>query len=403
MQTSVWGQVKSKGVWNHEIMGLFWDEDLIASTLLLWRKLPVVGKRLYYAPRGFIIDFNDRETLAVFTRELRKHLLTNKGVYCIVDPDVHYRELDQYDNVLKERDDFVERMVSLGYRHRGFTMNFDATQPRFTFRLYLNGTHEEIYDRFDRFNKKNLRQCADNAVEVYEADDIDLFYDILADTARRDHFIENPKEYYKGIYDALRPLDMCRMYFAKYTPARHLALIDEQLIKAEEEILGAKERIRQKDTSKARTQLQQAEEKKERTLKMRRTAEEYEVRYPDGIVLSAVFDINTKHRGWTVYGGSRAELREMNGNYGVTYESIRAFTDRGMEFMDFFGTVGYPDENSKYFGIHRFKKKFSGTYVEFPGEFHLVADKLLYLLWVKAYPKVLKAYKALYKVLRKKK
>ena len=118
-------------------------------------------------------------------------------------------------------------------------------------------------------------------------------------------------------------------------------------------------------------------------------------------MLSTGININSAHRGWTIFGGSRPILREMNANYAITYHAIKEYHKKGMEFMDFFGTIGDPSEDSDHWGIHRFKKKFSGRYIEFPGEFHLVVNKPLYRIWNTMYPIGLKAAKGLKKAMRR--
>ncbi len=402
MQHSAWGKVKSAaGAWHSEQVGLFRDDVLVASSLLLYRKMPIFGSWIYYAPRGFVIDFQDQELLKVFTDHLRAYLKEKKVAYLLVDPDYYYQVTDAHDHVIKEKDDFVQRMTALGYVHQGFNMGFEATQPRFTFRLKLEGSLEEITNRFDRFTKKNLRQCQENQIEVYEEDNLELFFEIMHDTALRDNFLEYPKSYYETVYHTLKPLGMSNLYFAKYSPQKHLQAIQGQLEQADRDIQTAEAKYQAKPTAKMETQVKQAKEKKERFLKMQHTAETYLAQYPDGIVLSTGININTPNRGWTVFGGSRPILRELNANYGVTYQAIRNFQSQGMEFMDFFGTVGNPEDSSHPIGIHRFKKKFSGDYIEFPGEFHLIIRKGHYWAWKRLYPFALKVVRKLNKVRRK--
>ena len=58
MQLSLWGKVKSTGDWKDELLGLFKADELVGTVMLLHRKIPFIGGYLYYAPRGFVVDFN---------------------------------------------------------------------------------------------------------------------------------------------------------------------------------------------------------------------------------------------------------------------------------------------------------------------------------------------------------
>ncbi|MBQ5321357.1 MAG: peptidoglycan bridge formation glycyltransferase FemA/FemB family protein [Oscillospiraceae bacterium] len=401
MQLSLWGEIKSKGQWQSELLGLFDEEKIVGSAMLLRRKLPLIGGYLYYAPRGFVVDYDDFSLVKAFTDEIYKYLKPKGAVYLLIDPDYYYRVLDKYENETKSADDFVEKMKELGFSHRGFTGGFDSSQPRCTFRLNLKDDLDKIFDRFDRFAKKAIRQSEDNCIEVFPSTDFETFEEIMKETALRDGFIENRLDYYKLVYETLHPTGFCELLMSKYLPKKHLAALEEQIAAAEKDIEAAKERIAQKDTSKAQTVLKQALEKKERLLKLKAEAEENDKLYPDGIVLSTGININSKNRGWTVFGGSRDILRSLNANYAITYAAIKRFHKAGMEFMDFFGTIPNPDEKSPLFGIHRFKAKFSGDYIEFPGEFHLVFKPLRYFIWIKLYPTALKIIKKITRAIKK--
>lgn len=401
MQSSVWGEIKSLGEWDSELLGLYCDSKLVASVMLLHRRLPLIGGNLYYAPRGFVADFDDSQLISAFTQEIKDYLKNKKAAYFMIDPDYYYQVVDEYDKEIKAPDDFVEKMLSIGYLHRGFTKNFEGSQPRCTFRLALSSDINETTDRFDRFAKKAIRQAEDNCIKVYSSDDFKTFSEIMTETAERDGFIENKSDYYKRVYDRLYPAGMADMLIAKYLPFQHLKSLDMQIQAVEKEIAQAEENLKSRNTPKMQTTLSQAKEKKERLERLRESAEESHLRYPDGIVLSVGLNINTLHRGWTVYGGSRAVLRELNANYAITYAAIKRFTEMGLEFIDFFGTIPDPSEDNPLFGIHRFKKKFSGHYIEFPGEFHLVFDKTRYFIWMTLFPPVFKLLKMVRKYLKK--
>lgn len=401
MQLSLWGKVKSTGDWEHELLGLFEDDMLVGTVMLLHRKIPFIGGYLYYAPRGFVVDFDDFTLVEAFTKEIYKYLKTKNAVYLLIDPDYYYRVLDKYENEVSSSLDFVNKMEQLGYQHRGFTQGFDGSQPRCTFRLNLSGELDDIFGNFDRYAKKAIKQSEDNCIEVFPSTDFDTYAEIMKETALRDGFIENQIDYYKNVYDTLHPHGYCELLMSKYFPDRHLNALTGQLETVEKEIVTCKERVENKPTAKAYTALKQANEKYERLLKIRNEAEENLKKYPDGIVLSMGLNINSQNRGWTVFGGSRDIFRSYNANYAITYAAIKRFYSAGMEFMDFFGTIPNPTEDHPLFGIHRFKQKFSGNYVEFPGEFHLVFNKAKYFIWIKLYPKLSKLIKKVIRKLRK--
>ena len=68
--------------------------------------------------------------------------------------------------------------------------------------------------------------------------------------------------------------------------------------------------------------------------------------------------------------------------------------DNNYEFYDLFGTIGDPKTTYKNLaGLHEFKRKFGGEYIEFLGEFDLINKPV----WYKILPHLLKIYRTLKK------
>ena len=57
---------------------------------------------MFYAPRGFLIDYHDLELLTTFTREIKKWAKEKKGIFIKIDPYVMYKEHDLYDHSILE-------------------------------------------------------------------------------------------------------------------------------------------------------------------------------------------------------------------------------------------------------------------------------------------------------------
>lgn len=403
MQTAEWGKIKSmQGAWHYKCVGLYEEDVLCAAAMLLLRKIPVFGLNICYAPRGYMIDFDNLALVKDFTNHLIKYCRKQKVCYIMMDPDVYYCAKDKNGNIIEEHPDFVKQMESLGYVHQGFNQAFEKTQPRYTYRLDLTRSEQEITSGFSKIIRTQMKNTQEYGIECEIADNIDLFYEILEDTAKRNHFIESPKKYYQDIYDLLKEKDMARCYTAKYYPKRHLSYLHNKLseLKAEDEQLmeKLKEYPNQKVSLNRRKQIETQVQKLNKTFIK---TEEMDQTYPEGIVLSSGITICTKHRAWLVYGGNRTVLREAGANYAIKQFEIFDDKERGYEFVDFFGTCSDECTDPALTGIHDFKKKFGSTYIEFPGEFHYILHPLIYRLWISLYPWALKTIKKLRNMTRK--
>ena len=68
------------------------------------------------------------------------------------------------------------------------------------------------------------------------------------------------------------------------------------------------------------------------------------------------------------------------------FEMIKYCKEKGLKVYDQFGTIGDLSKDNPRFGLHEFKKKFGGDYIEFLGEFDYVTNKLMYFIFTKLVP-----------------
>ena len=67
-QTEAWANLKKGNGWQSHYIGLKDDDKIVAAALLLAKQVPIVKKKMFYSPRGFLIDYNNKELLETFTK-----------------------------------------------------------------------------------------------------------------------------------------------------------------------------------------------------------------------------------------------------------------------------------------------------------------------------------------------
>ena|SRR5574344_1613005 len=72
MQSPEWAKVKTE--WKNEFIIVKDKNGEIKGTMsILLRKVPVINRHIMYAPRGFICDIHDKETLKELTQKARRN------------------------------------------------------------------------------------------------------------------------------------------------------------------------------------------------------------------------------------------------------------------------------------------------------------------------------------------
>ena len=70
-----------------------------------------MGKKTFYAPRGFLIDYNNLELLKFFTEELKKYIKKHKGFMLTIDPNVIYRVRSSEGEILNDDKDKNDTLI----------------------------------------------------------------------------------------------------------------------------------------------------------------------------------------------------------------------------------------------------------------------------------------------------
>ncbi len=74
-------------------------EKIVGASLLLSYERKK-GERIFYAPRGFLIDYKNEELLKEFTEEVKKFIVEKHGVFLKIDPYILVRDRDSDGNII---------------------------------------------------------------------------------------------------------------------------------------------------------------------------------------------------------------------------------------------------------------------------------------------------------------
>ena len=400
LQSYAWGEFakEEKNLTPHYV-GVENDKhQLVAATLLLEKHLPL-GYSYLYAPRGYVIDFKDYELLKTFTEEIKKYAKKKKAIFVKIDPDIIYHEENCNQEVIIEKDDQAyQSLKKLGYRHLGFTKNFETMQPRYSFRIDLTKPWEEVEKNFSKTTKQRIKKAEDLLVDVKIGTDKDIntFYQLMILTETRKDFVTHNEKYYQSLYKIWNQDNECNLF---------LGSVDlDKIIKKQTEL---KQEITEELTKFDHENLSKSEKSKKNELEKRKDKLETDIQkyqqaqkeYGTNITLSAHFIIEYGDKAWVLYAGNHNILTDTYTNYKTYEQHIKYYYDKKIKTYDQFGTIGDLRKENPLLGLHEFKKKFGGNYVEFTGEFDLVLNKPMYFVFTKLVP----LYRKLIKNIAKKK
>lgn len=400
LQSYAWGEFakKEKNLTPHYVGIENNKHQLVAATLLLEKHLPL-GYCYLYSPRGYVIDFKDYELLKTFTEEIKRYAKKKKAIFVKIDPDIIYHEEDCNQEVIIDKDDQAYQFLKkLGYRHLGFTKNFETMQPRYTFRIDFSKPWEEIEKNFSKTTKQRIKKAEDLLVDVKIGTDkdIDTFYQLMILTETRKDFVTHNEKYYQSLYQIWNQDNECNLFLGSINLDKIIKKqtelkqeIENELTKYEHENLSKSEKTKKNELEKRKDKLETD------IIKYQQAQKEYGT----NITLSAHFIIEYGDKAWVLYAGNHNILTDTYTNYKTYEQHIKYYYDKKIKTYDQFGTIGDLRKENPLLGLHEFKKKFGGNYIEFTGEFDLVLNKPMYFVFTKLVP----LYRKLIKNIAKKK
>lgn len=377
-----WGEVSRVRNWKPHYLGVT-ENGQLAATMLVLEKALVMGYTYFYIPRGFTMDYSDRELLAYVTDSIKKYGKKHKALFFKIDPDIRLHTVDIDGNVIEgeSNEELVDYLISLGYRRKPLNYAFENEQPRFTFRIDISGSMDEIRSRYSKTTLHEIRKSHESSVEVYKGtrDDLDDFLRLTAMTEARQGYLSHDHSFYGKFYDILNPCGMADIYNARVDIGALTARA--RLEKAENEELIAK--YSDKPGKKARNMVKEITNRLDA---LDRKLADLETKPQQEVTVSSYITVTYLDKMWTLYGANDMDYSKYYPNYAVYEKMIEVANAEGLRVFDGFGTVGRPDADPGARGLYEFKKKWGGELTEFIGEFDLILNKPVYFAYSKLIP-----------------
>ena len=406
-QTEEWANLKKKNGWNAHYIGLQDGKKIVAGALLLSKEIPFIHKKMFYSPRGFLIDYENYELLKEFTLQLKDYVKKEKGIFVKIDPYVEYQERDNDGKIVEggyEHKKAVDYLKDLGYHFFGFNTMQDTLQPRWMHVIEIDGRNEEeVQKDMESKTRQILRKNEKSSIHTREItrEELPLFKSIMEHTGERRDFIDRPLSYYEAMWDNLYPSGILKILVAEIDFLEFEKNTREELEKTKEEL---KDRIHKHDNNilkmnekKYETSNKQDEESIERLEKQIEKIKEYQKEYGDKKTLGTILFLIYGNEVLSLFGGTDDHLLQFQSAYTVHYAGVKYAIEHHYKRYNFYGITGdFRTENPLY-GLYLFKKSFGGHVVELIGEYDLVISKF----WYTVYNLAFKAYHSIKKILHK--
>lgn len=386
-QTKEWADLKSLNGWKHYYISLDDNGKSKGCALLLAKKIPIINKYMFYSPRGFLIDYQNKELLKEFTEHLKKFVKEKKGIFVKIDPYVAYKEHANDGSLVEggfDNSDVVTNLIDLGYKHFGFNLMQDTLQPRWMHVIDTDRSLEEVMADMESKTRQILRKNEKCGIITHEItrDELPKFKEIMQHTSDRREFIDRPMSYYERMWDSLHDAGILKILIAEIDFKLYEKNTKNEMDHIKQEL---NDRINKMENNLLKMNAKKYEQKNkqdkeaiERLKKQLGKIKEYQKTYGNRATLGGILFLVYGNEVLSLYGGSHKELMQFQSAYTVHFDGIKYAVENGYKKYNFYGITGDFREENPLYGLYLFKKSFGGNVVELVGEFDLVINKFLY-------------------------
>lgn len=387
-QTQEWADLKKKNNWNSYYVAIKDKDKILGAALLLSKTLPIVKKKMFYSPRGFLIDYKNKKLLKEFTIQLKCFIKERQGIFVKIDPYVEYQARDNNGNIIEEEpnnSECINNLKELGYKHFGFNLMQDTLQPRWMHVIETeNKTLDDVLKDMESKTRQILRKnekCGITTREITK-DELKIFKDIMQHTSDRREFIDRPLSYYENMWNTLHKSGILKIIITEIDFNKYEKNTKQELNTIETEL---KERIYKKENNllkmnnkKYEQSNKQDEESIKRLNEQLDKIKEYKKQYGEKEVLGGILFLIYGNEVLSLYGGSHAKLMQFQSAYTAHFAGIKYAIENNYKRYNFYGITGNFSKDNPLYGLYLFKKSFGGHVVELIGEFDLVISKFYF-------------------------
>ena len=385
--SSLYQSVSYKDVMKQEkfetlLLGLVDNDNILAASLIIIEKK---GKIKYgYAPRGFLIDYNNMNLLKIFTTELKKYLGKKNVLSIKLCPMILKTITDMKYNVVSHNnyyDNIIYNLNELGYKHLGYNNYFEALKPRFEAVIDLNIPYYIIFKNIKKEYRTKIRSAEANGIKIYKGtiDEIEYLYSQVKTKYPRN------LEYLKNLYNSFN--GNAEFYYSKLDTNEYLNKIQKEYIKQESICQHYNSQISSNIENNERNILKKMEEDKRLNYykKILVKATKYLKDNPNGIITSTALVIKDKDEAYMIMDGYDKKYKDLNSKHLLIWKLCENYSKKGIKKLNLDGVTNPNIENNKYKGLNDFKFNFNALCYEYLGDIELICNETLYYLY-KAVP-----------------
>ena len=367
------------------------NNELIAASLILIEKK--YGFKYAYAPRGFLIDYDNEAVVKSFTCLIKKYLGKLDIIAIKICPMIYKNIMDSKNNIVKINNNFENNfklLRKLEYYHLGFNNSFEALKPRFVSVIPLNSNYTKTFNDLSKPLKTKIRGAEKKGIVIHKGNKSNLEY-LYFQTKRK---YPRDLKYFEDTYEFFNKKEMAEFYYAKMDTSIYLNNVRKEYQKqldlnnkVNEELLISKKNNTKLINKKIELDKSLNNIKNELIYATNLNREN-----PNGLIVASAFIIKNTDSATLLMDGYDPKFKRVNAKHLLIWKLIERYSKEGLKQFNLGGINNPLAPQSRYKGLNDFKLSFNSSSIEYIGDLELITNKALYFIYRNSSPirKILK-------------
>lgn len=376
-QLSNYGEIKKNLKYEILYIGAYENGALVGAGLIL-SKLIAPTVRYGYVPRGFLIDYYDKDLFTKFTKALKSYFLLKNFAFIKMNPGIIYSIINS-EKKTKEINSLNKNLVAflgtLGFQKLKSSPYFDSILPIYNPIVDLNTFDFESLSDKDKNDIKETEYLGLKA-KISDENDIKYFYEFIKDKKN------NTVNYYEEYYKSYKKDNLIDLIIIELDHTVYLKLLQEayEIEENNNEVLNKK--YIEDHNNMELYNAKMLSDKNLNDIKNEIIAITKIIKEKSKSIVAGALITKFKNKVSIVINGHDKNFANLNSKLYLFYYIINYYKNLGYEYLDLNGITVDFNEGNPYKTLNEFKLKFNPTIYEYIGEFDLIINSAFYqMLW----------------------
>ena len=368
-------------------LGLIDNERIVAASLILVEKEGIF--KYAYAPKGFLIDYSNKELVEQFTNLVKEYLGKRKIMAIKINPMIIKSSYDYITDTTHQNPNFdneINFLKTLDYYHLGYNNLFESFKPRYDAIIDLNKPITTLFGNMNKNFKTKVKSADKNGVRIIKGNEteLDYLYEQVKNKYPRD------KKYFEDVLFFFKKRNMIDYYYAKLDTNEYLINVQKKYQKQMDLCNKLNNKLFKNAGKSNNNKIINSkiyEENKLNELKNELVfATKLLKENPEGILLATMLIAKYRDEVYIFMDGYNKDFKKLNAKHLMTWKLIEKYSKEKYKRFNLGGMTNPNINNEKYKGLNEFKLSFNARCVEYIGDLELITNQTLYNLYRNSKP-----------------